>query len=125
MIDTHIETAEDLELVMKHYNLIEYFDNYPDSVGSLYQFRRDEQPLDAAGNAVNTDNSSSFKYKSGLLTGLDSEATSAVDGGLAYRTFKNEQILVLLKYILSSFRSAEISFINPKIYIELSLKKDA
>ena len=41
--DTHIETAERIELVMKHYNLIEYSDNYQDTIGSLYQFKRREQ----------------------------------------------------------------------------------
>ena len=30
--DTHIETAENLKLVMKHYNLIEYSGNYQDTV---------------------------------------------------------------------------------------------
>ena len=64
--DTHNETAEKLELVIKHYNLIEYSDNYQDTVGSLYQFKRDEQPLNDTGSLqdVNTNNSSSFKYKS-------------------------------------------------------------
>ena len=28
--DTYIETAENLQLVMKHYNLVEYSDNYQD-----------------------------------------------------------------------------------------------
>ena len=39
--DTHVETAENLQLVMKHYNLLEYSQNYQDTVGSLYQFRID------------------------------------------------------------------------------------
>ena len=37
--DTHIEIAENLELVeMYHYNLIEYSDNYSDTAGSFYHF---------------------------------------------------------------------------------------
>ena len=43
--DTHIETSDYLQLVMKHYNLIEYSGNYQDTVGSLYQFKRAEQPM--------------------------------------------------------------------------------
>ena len=31
--DTHVETAENLQLVMKHYNLLEYSENYQDTVG--------------------------------------------------------------------------------------------
>ena len=78
--DTHIETAENLELVMKHYNLIEYSDNYQGTFGSLYQFRRNEQPLSDAGNiaVVTSANSSSFKYKSNFFRGLNSEATVAI-----------------------------------------------
>ena len=73
--DSHNETAENLELVMKHYNLIKYSDNYQDTVGSLYQSKRDEQPTDNDGDPedATTANSRSFKYKSSLLSGLNSE----------------------------------------------------
>ena len=40
--DEHIETAENLFIIMPMYNLIEYSDNYADSSGSLYQFKKDE-----------------------------------------------------------------------------------
>ena len=43
--DEHVETAEDLDIIMPKYNLIEYSDNYADSSGSLYQFKRDESPM--------------------------------------------------------------------------------
>ena len=42
--DEHVETAENLDLIMPMYNLIEYSDNYADSSGTLYQFKRDECP---------------------------------------------------------------------------------
>ena len=35
--DTHIETAENLQLVMKHFNLFEYSDNYQDTVGTNFK----------------------------------------------------------------------------------------
>ena len=40
------------------YNLIEYSDNYSDTSGSLWQFKRDEQPKENNGNLsdVSTDN---------------------------------------------------------------------
>ena len=39
---------------MPMYNLLEYSDNYQDSTGSLYQFKRDEPPDDNAnvGNDI-------------------------------------------------------------------------
>ena len=61
--DEHVETAEDLDIIMPKYNLIEYSDNYADSSGSLYQFKRDESPMNNTGNPLNValDNSTSFK----------------------------------------------------------------
>ena len=54
---------------MPMYNLIEYSDNYADSSGSLYQFKRDESPMNANNNPLNVtlNNSSSFEYKASLL----------------------------------------------------------
>ena len=54
---------------MPLYNLIENSDNYADSSGSLYQFKRDESPMNDNNNPLNAalDNSTSFKYKASLL----------------------------------------------------------
>ena len=61
--DEHVETAENLDIIMPMYNLIENSDNYADSSGSLYQFKRDESPMNNAGNPLNValENSTSFK----------------------------------------------------------------
>ena len=50
---------------MPMYYLIEYSDNYSDTSGSLWQCKRYESPLTAAGNPdiLPADNSPSFKYK--------------------------------------------------------------
>ena len=42
--DEHIDTAENLDIVMPMYNLIEYSDNYQDSSDTTYQYKRDEPP---------------------------------------------------------------------------------
>ena len=64
--DEHVDNADNLDIVMPMYNLIEYSDNYSDTLGSLWQFKRDESPVTNAGNPdnVSVDNSSSFKHKS-------------------------------------------------------------
>ena len=49
----HVETAENLDIIMPMYNLIEYSDNYADSSGSLYQFKRDGSPINDARNPLN------------------------------------------------------------------------
>ena len=61
--DEHIDTAENLDIAMPMYILIEYSDNYQDSSATLYQYKRDEPPEANAINDLTTDTSSSFKYK--------------------------------------------------------------
>ena len=65
--DEHVVTAENLNITMSMYNLIEYSDNYQDSSATLYQYKRDEPPEDDAVSDLTTDNSSSFKCKVSLL----------------------------------------------------------
>ena len=65
--DEHVETAENLDIIMPMYNLIEYPDNYANYSGSLWQFKRDKLPQMGVINPnVSVTNSSSFKYKSSL-----------------------------------------------------------
>ena len=85
--DEHIETAEKLDIIMPMYNLIEYSDNYADSSGSLYQFKRDESPKNDDGNPLNValDNSTSFKYKASLL----GKTTDADGNDRSLKKYKN------------------------------------
>ena len=81
---------------MSMYNLIEYSDNYAYSSGSLYQFKRDESPMNDPGNPLNValDNSASLKYKASLLGKADD-----ADGN--DRSLKNTKIVVPPKYLPS------------------------
>ena len=56
--DEHVDTAENLDIVMPIHNLIEYSDNYQDSSATLYQYKRDEPPEDDAVADLTDDNSS-------------------------------------------------------------------
>ena len=94
--DEHVDTAENLEIVMPMYNLIEYSDNYQDSSATLYQYKRDEPPEADAIADLTVNNSSSFKYNVNLLGNPD------LDGGIAKRSVK---VVVLLKYLSNFFRS--------------------
>ena len=71
MNDENIDSADNLDIIMPMYNLIEYSDNHSDTSGTLWQFKRDESPVMNAGNPgnVSTGNSTSFNYKSSLLKG--------------------------------------------------------
>ena len=70
-----IENAEDLDVVMPMYNLLEYSKNYRKTTGSLWNYYRDE-PNDFPANNYNANpitNSEYFKYKSSM-TGKSSNA---------------------------------------------------
>ena len=61
-----IDNAEDLDVVMPMYNLLECSKNYRKTTGSLWNYYRDE-PNDFPANNYNANpitNSESFKYKS-------------------------------------------------------------
>ena len=104
---------------MPMYRLIEYSDNYADSPGSVYQFKRDESPMNNAVNPNNValDNSTSFKYKASLLGQADDDYGND-------RSLKNTIIIVSLKYLSNFFRSIEMPLINCKIYLELNWNND-
>ena len=75
--DEHVDAAENLDIVMPMYNLIEYSDNYQDSSATLYQYKRDEPPEDNAVADLTADNSDSFKYKIKLLGNVTEVAVDA------------------------------------------------
>ena len=63
--ENFVDDAQHINIAMPMYNLIEYSDNYFDTSGSLWQFKRDEIDVDLTVNAQYIpNNSSSFKYKS-------------------------------------------------------------
>ena len=104
---------QNINIAMPMYNLIEYSDNYSDISGSLWQFKRHEQPIDNNGPFVNinAENSSSFKYKSNLIGDTDADGANRKKG---------VKIVVPLKYLSNFWRSLEIPLINCKV--EISLK---
>ena len=89
--------------IMLMYNLIEYSDNYSDTSGSLWQFKRDEQPIDNNGASINltAENSSSFKYKSNFIGDTVADEANRKKEGV--------KIAVPLKYLSNFWRSLEMS----------------
>ena len=112
--DEHVDTAANLDIVMPMYNLIEYSDNYQDSSATLYQYKRDEPPVNLANN-LEVNNSNSFKYKVNLL------GNPVVANNIARL---NVKIVVPLKYLSNIFRSLEMPLINCKVKLNLTWKKE-
>ena len=63
--ETFVDESDFINITMPMYNLIKYSDNYSDSSGSLWDFKRDEIVDNA--NMTNDDNVPSFKYKANLI----------------------------------------------------------
>ena len=103
--ETFVDDARHISITIPMYNLIEYSDNYSDTSGSLWQFKRDEiEDVDLTHDTNHIpNNSSSFKYKSSFITDRN-----------------GVKIAVPLKYLSNFSRLLEMALINCKV--ELSLK---
>ena len=74
-----IEDADDLDIVMSMYNLLEHSKNYRKTMGSLYNYYRDELSDDSDDNNfdnIKVVNSNTFKYKNKII-----DNTYDVDAG--------------------------------------------
>ena len=104
--ETFIDEAEHINFAMPMYNLIKYSDNYSDTSGSLWQFKRDEIEgnVDLIVDANHIPNDSpSDKYKSSLITNRN-----------------DAKIAVPLKYLSNFWRLLEIPLINCKVEFSLT-----
>ena len=91
--------------------MIEYSNNYSDTSGSLWQFKRDEVPPNDADLSI--DNSQSFKYEAALV-GKTANAVTDTNSSV-----KNTKIAVQLKYLSNFWRSLEMPLVNCKIHLVL------
>ena len=83
-----IEDADDLDIVMSMYNLLEHSKNYRKTIGSLYNYYRDELSNDADDNNfdnIKVVNSNTFKYKNKII-GNTCNVNACADG---YNVNKN------------------------------------
>ena len=77
-----IEDASDLDIVIPMYNLLEYSKNYRKTIGSLYNYYRDELSDDADVNNfgnIKVVSSNTFKYKN-KITGNTYNVNADDDG---------------------------------------------
>ena len=82
--NTLIDNAEDLDIVMPIYNLLEYNKNYSKTMGSFWNYYKDE-PNKAANNNINywIKDSKSFDYKTSITGKLESNNTEKETGIVA------------------------------------------
>ena len=102
--DTFVDYADFINTAMPMHNLIEYSDNYSDTSGILWQFKRDK-----IVNNADVTNAHLVKYEAGLIPNTEADGT------------KNAvKIAVPLKDLSNFWKSLEMPLIICKF--ELSLK---
>ena len=113
-----IDNAEDLDVVMLMYNLLEYSKNYRKTTGSLWNYYRDE-PSDPLSS-----NSESFKYKTSI-TGNTYNVGAGEAGYDANKVGKNEtEVVIPLKHLSNFWRSLNIPLINCEVELILTWSKN-
>ena len=105
--NTLIDNAEELDIVIPMYNLLEYSKNYRKTTRSLWKFYRDEPNSDIGGRNNNVNysikDSKSFDYKTSITGKLN---------GIG-RT-KDVEIVVPLKYLSNFWRTLNIPLLTAK-----------
>ena len=94
-----IDNAEDLDVVMLMYNLLEYSKNYRKTTGSMWNYYRDEP-----SNHLST-NSESFKYKTNITGNTYNLGDSEADYD-ANKVGKNKtEVVIPLKHLSNFWRA--------------------
>ena len=96
-----IEDAEDLDIVMSMYNLLEYSKNYRKTIGSLCNYYRDELTNDGDDNFAkrNVVNSNAFKYKIKIIGNTYNVAAGAAGYDANKNVTQEVEIAIPLKYL--------------------------
>ena len=122
-----IEDADDLDIVMSMYNLLEYSKNYRKTIGLLYNYYRDELSDDADDNNfdnINVVNSNTFKYKNKIAGNTDN-VNAGVQGYDVNKNGTQEvELSIPLKYLVNFWRALNIPLINSEVSSELKWDKN-
>ena len=100
-----IDNAEDLDVVMPMYNLLEYSKNYRKTTGSLWNYYRDEPNSSVGANNITHSilNSESFDYKANFME------NGVTNNNL---TKNNVKVVVPLKYLSNFWRIGTYNFVS-------------
>ena len=122
-----IEDADDLDIVMSMYNLLEYSKNYRKTIGLLYNYYRDELSDDADDNNfdnIKVVNSEAFKYKNKII----GNTYNVNAGAQGYDVNKNGtyevELAMPLKYLGNFWRALNIPLISCEVFLELKWDKN-
>ena len=114
--NTFVDNAEDLDIVIPMYSLLEYSDNYSITSGSLWNYYRDEINDDENDNGDNDNRINSnktikgkfFKYKTKIIGSTPDNASRL-----------NAEVVVPLVYLSNFWRYLDLLLINCEIKLDL------
>ena len=109
------------------YNLLEYSKSYRKTIGSLYNYYRDElsdDPDDNNFDNIKVVNSNTFKYKN-KITGNTYNVDAGVDGYDVNKNGKREiELAIPLKYLGNFWRALNIPLISCEVSLKLKWNKN-
>ena len=112
-----IDNAEDLDVVIAMYNLLEYSKNYRKTTGSLWNYYRDEPNSSTDNNIITHSilNSKSFHYKVNFME----------NGVIHNNLTKNDvKTVVPLKHLSNFWKNLNIPLINCEVELSLTRFKN-
>ena len=125
-----IEDTDDLDIVMPMYNLLEYSKSYKKTIGSLYNYYRDElsddNDNDNFGN-IKVVNSKAFKYKNKIIGNTYNVNSTILNpaGNVTNNSGKKSiELAIPLKYLRNFWRALNIPLISCEVSLKLKWNKN-
>ena len=121
-----IEDGDDLDIVMPMYNLLEYSKNYRKTLGSFYNYYRDELSDDvdnANHDNIKVVNSNAFKYKNNVIGNTYNILNTAANYVAAKEGTQEIELAIPLKCLGNFWRALNMPLISCEISLELKWGK--
>ena len=107
---------------MPMYNLLEYSKDYRKTIGSLYNYCRDELTNDDDNDNfanINVVNSEAFKYKNKITSITYNVDAAAEDYDVNKNDTEKIELAIPLKYLGNFWRALNIPLISCEVLLEL------
>ena len=110
---------------MPKYNLLKYSKNYRKTIGSLYNYYRDELTSDNNNNFANRNvvNSNTFKHKNKIIGNTYNADAAAAGYDVNKNGTQTIELALPLKYLGNFWRALNIPFISCEVSLELKWNK--
>ena len=112
--NTLTDNAEDLDIVMPMYNLIDYSKNYSNTSGSLWNYQGGKPNSDLGGN----DNNINYSIKDSRFFDYKTSITGKLEDGVGVEK-EDARTVVPLKYLSNFWRALHIPSINCEVSLTL------